>query len=277
MFEHGLEGHELLQLPSLIELAKRLGPDRAYWSNGTVGAADNWARGERNATGLVETLEGIAENDSLVMLRSVVHDPVLGPLMRRIHVAILHRAGPALKNDLMTARSTILIASPHRITPYHIDSDTNFLMQVAGRKTFHVFNQSDRSLITDEELERFFAGDLSAARLKPGREGESNAFDLRAGYGVHVPSLAPHWALNGPEVSIAISFNFDLESIEGLAREYRINAELRRHGLSPEAATAEPAGDQVRRGTYRMLAATRQAVKHLCGRRIKAGWKPPLA
>ena len=80
-----------------------------------------------------------------------------------------------MAEDVLVGRATILIASPHRITSYHIDSDVNYLLQIAGDKSFSVFDQTDRALITDEELERYFSGDESAACFKPDRQTEATA------------------------------------------------------------------------------------------------------
>ena len=46
MFRHGLSGHPLLQLSSLIDLAGRLEKyDGCYWSNGAVDVTDRWDKG----------------------------------------------------------------------------------------------------------------------------------------------------------------------------------------------------------------------------------------
>ena len=54
---------------------------------------------------------------------------------------IMRLAGPAMAEDVLVGRATILIASPHRITAYHIDQDLNYLLQIAGDKSFSVFDQ----------------------------------------------------------------------------------------------------------------------------------------
>ena len=35
----------------------------------------------------------------------------------------------------------IFVTSPNRITPYHIDRECNFLMQVSGSKTISIHNR----------------------------------------------------------------------------------------------------------------------------------------
>jgi hypothetical protein len=56
----------------------------------------------------------------------------------------------------MTQREAfIFVSSPKAVTPYHLDLEYNFLLQIHGTKTFHVF---DRTCVTEEELEKRFSG-----------------------------------------------------------------------------------------------------------------------
>ena len=276
MFRHGLSGHPLLQLPSLIDLAGRLEKyDGCYWSNGSVDVTDRWEKGADRRQSLKETLENIEHNDSLVILKFVLHDPIVGPLFRDILSSILRLARPERVEDVLVGRTTILIASPHRTTAYHIDSDVNYLFQVAGDKFFAVFDQTDRTLVTDEELECFFNGDLSAAHFKPGREAEATAYDLKAGFGVHVPWLAPHWARNGGQVSIAVSCNFDLASLQRLSAIYKTNHRLRSIGLRPRSPRDPSWRDGAKVFGVQTVSTLRGLVRpQSANQRIDAGWRP---
>jgi hypothetical protein len=276
MFRHGLSGHPLLQLPSLIDLAGRLEKyDGCYWSNGSVDVTDRWEKGADRRQSLKETLENIEHNDSLVILKFVLHDPIVGPLFRDILSSILRLARPERVEDVLVGRTTILIASPHRTTAYHIDSDVNYLFQVAGDKFFAVFDQTDRTLVTDEELECFFNGDLSAAHFKPGREAEATAYDLKAGFGVHVPWLAPHWARNGGQVSIAVSCNFDLASLQRLSAIYKTNHRLRSIGLRPRSPRDPSWRDGAKVFGVQTVSTLRGLVRpQSANQRMDAGWRP---
>ncbi len=276
MFRHGLSGHPFLQLSSLIDLAGRLEKyDGCYWSNGSVDVTDRWEKGADRRQSLRQTLENIEHNDSLVILKYVVHDPVVGSLFRDILAAIIRLARPERVEDVVVGRTTILIASPHRTTAYHIDSDVNYLLQVAGDKLFAVFDQTDRTLVTDEELECFFNGDLSAAHFKPDREAEATTYDLNAGLGVHVPSLAPHWARNGGQVSIAVSCNFDLAPLQRLTAIYKTNHRLRSIGFRPRSPRDGSWGDGAKVLGARTVSKLRGLIRpQSANQRIDAGWRP---
>jgi hypothetical protein len=276
MFRHGLSGQPLLQLPSLIALADRLEKyDGCYWSNGPVSVNDRWEKGADRRQSLRNTIENIAVNNSLVMLKFVVHDPIASSFFRDLLTTIVRLAGPEMAEDVLVGRATILIASPRRITAYHIDADVNYLLQIVGDKSFAVFDQTDRTLVTDEELERYFNGDESAACFKPDRQTEATAHDLRAGFGVHVPCLAPHWARNGEEVSIAVSCNFDLASVQRRGLIYKTNHRLRSLGIRPRSPRDETWSNGAKLWGARMVIAMRGLLRpHAALERENAGWRP---
>src|ERR1700712_5817710 len=65
MFPHGLCGHPLLAIPSLVALADRLGSTgNSYWSNGSIEVDSGWDKGEKKAGVLAKGISEIASNDS---------------------------------------------------------------------------------------------------------------------------------------------------------------------------------------------------------------------
>ena len=155
LFRHELDHHPLFKLPSLLELARRRPADsrHAYWSNGRVDVGHRWDAKVAPRRSLEDTVEHIADNDSLAMLKHLETDAVFGPVIREICATVVELAGARMRRDVLEGRGTILIASPGRLTSYHIDSDTNYLFQIAGDKSLSVFDQLDRSLTTHEELD----------------------------------------------------------------------------------------------------------------------------
>jgi hypothetical protein len=274
-FFHGLVRHPLFQLPSLLELARRQGdrPGFAFWSAGTVNVHDSWYTGYATRPSLLETIKNVSKNDSLTVLKHVELDTVFGPVMNDLLLHMVQLSGPLMRADVVIGRATILIASPRRITTYHIDSDTNFLFQIVGDKTISVFDRADRTLVTHRELENYYAGDVSGAIFKSARQNDATVYDLRAGTGIHIPSGAPHWAQNGKDVSVALSLNFDLRSVLRSGRIYKLNNKLRRFGIEPT-----PPGVSAWRDEAKLAAAkTAGAVRRFMGGAAPSplGWKLP--
>lgn len=229
-FDHSLYESPLFDLENLAALSGRL--PYTYHSTSQPRIGSGWEASDA-ARDLPQVIMNISSTNSLVMLRRVEQDEVFGPMLRRMQSELVSLAGPKLEEDILIGRATILISSPRRVTAYHMDHDTNFLLQVRGDKEISVFDGSDRSLVTNPELEDYYAGNLNSAAYKEARQKDAMLYSLRPGVGVHVPSHSPHWVQNYDSVSVSVSFNFDLRSLMRLGRVYKVNHFLRRAGFRP--------------------------------------------
>ncbi len=276
LFEHGLAGHPLFEPANLIELSRRM-PDHGehYWSNGKVAVDNTWSEGTSGRRSLQDTIRDIEHNNSIVILKHTEQDPVFAPLLQSLLSTIVDLAGPRMRDDVTVGEVLILISSPLRVTPYHMDSETNFLLQVRGGKWFHVFDHTDRELVTEREREEFFAVSRNHAVYRPERQSGCNKYDLPAGYGVHVPPCAPHWVQNRDNVSVALSVNYELRSVDRLEKLHRFNHRLRRLGLRPQPPAASPWRDALKLSAEAAMA----SVRALGRDRAKPFqvWTPPAA
>ena len=135
LFRHELKDHPLFELPNLIALAKRPAHVEAYWSNGMVEPTNSWGTDRAPRLTLIETIANIGENNSLVILKQVAQDPVYGPVLQGFLASVVALSGEQMRQDVVVGETSILISSPNRLTPYHMDDDCNFLMQAVGNKT----------------------------------------------------------------------------------------------------------------------------------------------
>ena len=236
-FEHGLKGNPLFELDSLVALSERLSahPDFAYWSNGGVSVNDPWEKGMAARHTLQDTIRNIADNNSIVIMKHTEQDSVLGPVLQALLSKFVEYAGAQMRDDVIVGESLILVSSPNRITPYHFDAELNYLVQVTGDKTFHVFDHTTTQQVTDEELESYFSGAPSAARYGEAKQAHATVYDLKAGQGIHIPVTAPHWVQNGNNISVALSINYELKSVARRAKSYWLNHRLRKLGMRPSS------------------------------------------
>jgi hypothetical protein len=275
MFPHELAGSPMWELPNLIALSRRMPDHRdTYWSNGSIAVDNNWEYKQNEKLSLDETIVNIERNNSMVMLKHTEQDPEYGPQLKQVLARIVALAGEQMRSDVTVGEVLILISSPNRITPYHMDGEANFLLQMAGDKKFYVFDHTDRTLVTDLELENFYAVSMVLATYRPGRQADATAYDLRAGYGVHVPVNAPHWVQNNGNVSVALSFTYELRSVDRLQELHRINRRLRSLGLSPAAPGRSRWRDALKLAAYR---AARSLKKPPQVARPYPIWTPPPA
>jgi hypothetical protein len=152
---------------------------------------------------------------------------------------------------------TVFMASPNIVTPYHIDHEANFLCQILGNKDVFLFDPNDRELLSDQEIEKFYFGDLDGASYQAPLQNRSKAFRLRPGVAVHHPPLAPHWVRNGSDVSISVSINFCMREIDRRAHIYQVNNVLRKIGLNPSPPGQSRIGDIVKAGGMRLLSTSK--------------------
>jgi hypothetical protein len=275
MFKHELAGNSLFELESLVELTRRM-PDHGehYWATGEVPVNNTWSDGTIGRQSLRDTILNIEHNNSTVVLRHTEQDPVFAPVLQSVLTTIIELSGEQMRSDVKIGEVTILVSSPARIATYHMESATNFLLQITGDKWFHIFDHSDRTLVTDRELEDFFAFNRHRELVRTDRRDECVKHDLRAGYGVHVPTCAPHWTRNREHVSVALSVNYELRSVERLEKLYRFNHRLRKLGLSPAAPNVSGWRDRIKLAAADGMAAMRVVGKQREGRPYQV-WTPP--
>lgn len=250
VFRHGLAHHPLFEPAALARLAQRIPKIEGfvYWQNGKVKVNEKWGSNPAPRLSLEETIDGIAHNDSLVILKHAEQDTVYGPVLREILQRIWSFTSPEAQADIVLGESLIFLNSPNRKTAYHMDLESNFLLQIAGVKQCHVFDCTDRTLTPHVELENHCGGDHNGAVYKPDREKEAHCHRLLPGYGVHFPSTAPHWVQNEGDVSVSININYDLISLHHrLSRVYRVNKTLRRIGITPTDPGRSPLLDTLKR------------------------------
>jgi hypothetical protein len=187
-----------------------------------------------------------------MVLKNVERDPEYRDLLFECLREVETRPHPTI-HDVGVREAFIFLSSPGSVTPYHMDPECNFLLQVRGLKTMHVFDQDDRSQLSEEELERFFAGAHRNMVFKDAYQAKAKTFNLLPGQGVHVPPTAPHWVQNGPDVSISFSITFQTRLTERRAAVYRFNHWLRRRGWTPRSYGLSPWRDRVKYNCYRIL------------------------
>jgi len=259
-FDHSLHELDLFDIEQLRELAKRL-PDTAYYSTADSTVGDGWKRLGAERSSLDATIAMLKETNSLILLKHCEKDPRWGALFRALMREVVEYAGNGLGADLDVGRTTIVISSARRVTPYHIDAEVNFLLQVRGRKLLHVFDSNDRTILSDAELEAFYGGDYDGARYRADRESEARVFPLEPGRGVHIPLHAPHWAQNLDDVSVGVSLNFNLRSAARLAKLYKINNRLRKAGFMPAPPGACAWRDEVKVAAFTGLTGARSLLQ----------------
>src|SRR5436853_2235330 len=152
---HHLAGHPLFELPRLLELAARLPEACVAYNAGNVAVAEGLYRGPRTGLSVEETIRRIEDCQSWMVLKHVELDGEYNALLDACLDEVQAHAEP-LAPGMQKREGFIFISSPGSVTPYHLDPEYNFLLQIRGSKTVHIWNPNDRSVLTEEELEAYW-------------------------------------------------------------------------------------------------------------------------
>lgn len=257
-FQHTLANSPLFTLPRLAAVAERMlsrGDLQKFVArSGKSALADAKFKDMPLQAQLSETVRQLADANVWLKLTSAnTADPEYQALMDQVLMEVEELSGQPVRELITWAGLTVFMASPRVTTPYHIDHESNFLFQISGSKDVSLHNPSDREVLPEDQVERFYFGDFEAAEYRPELQSRGTIFRLEPGTVVHHPPLAPHWVQNGNDVSVSVSIGFCMQPIDRIARVYQVNHFLRRFGLRPTPPGRSALRDKLKIGGMGML------------------------
>jgi hypothetical protein len=243
--KHKLNDHPLFTIERLLQLQKEIPAKKIDWYTGKVGVNTN--RAKTDPTGLTpeETIRQIKECESWLVLKNVEVVPEYRELLENCfspYQSLIEAGTPGMRQ----LEAWIFITSPGSIAPYHIDPEHNYLLQVHGPKTIHIYDANDASILSDRELENFFDSGGEAAKLEFDEEYQKKArtFVMQPGDGVYIPYVAPHWVkVEEGDYSISFSVSYYSDVCDNKSRLYRFNSKMRRLGIPPSPPGTNPSRD----------------------------------
>ncbi len=259
LVKHPLKSHPLFQLRRLVELSRILPQQSVEYNYGNVPVDLNPGETPRNGLTVQETIERIESCKSWLVLKNVEQDPAYAELLRETLGSVTAYSTPKV-GKMEQLEGFIFISSPNSVTPYHMDPEHNFLLQVRGEKTVFMFNGKDPSILPDQELERYYTGGHRNLPFSDEVQLKGRPFKLTPGTGLHFPVNDPHWVQNGNAVSISFSITFRSPLSQRNARLYFLNNKLRRFGLTPTPVGRSVWRDSAKYGVWQMLHAVKSKV-----------------
>ena len=256
-FRHNFDRHPLMQLDELEKLANRLMPTgqcRFIKPGATFASGFHHDDKPDDGRDLREVFSRIHEPKSWIALYNVETDPLYAGMIGEAigsarHLIDRQEPGTFRMNGF------IFISAPPSVTPFHIDREHNFWMQIRGRKTMNVWNADDRMMVSQPDVERFITyRSLENVKLRDAKlTGRSLEMDCGPGDGIYFPSAAPHatrcdpdWTTPGDDVAISIGINFYTPVTRKRANIHALNEMLRKLGLNPTFPGQSPALDSVK-------------------------------
>lgn len=248
--KHDFHQHPLMQLDELEKLANKLMPIggcRFIKPGTTIKSGFQHDGTPPDGRELSEVFRRLEEPGSWIALYNVERDPAYAGFVQEALGTVKHlieRQEPGM----FSPQAFIFISAPPSVTPFHIDRENNFWLQIRGHKTMSVWNADNRHVVSGPDVESFIVtNSLEKVKLNDAYRPFALERDFAPGDGVYFPSTAPHatttdasWVKPGDGISISIGIVFYTSVTRRRANIHSANRVLRKLGMNPKFPGASP-------------------------------------
>lgn len=246
---HGFSQHPLLALERLGELAESLcdaGHCRFMPTGLSQSSPFTASRRSLDGRSVAEIFRDIEEPGSWIAMYNVETDPDYRRFLWDVMSGLKHLL--ASDETVFDVRGFIFVSAPPSLTPFHIDRENNFWLQIRGRKVMRLWDRTDREVVSARDVEAFMVyRTLENVVLKDSLLGRCLELDCGPGDGVFFPSTTPHmthsqpqWVRPGNGVSVSIGINFYTERTRRAAHLHNLNRVLRKMHMEPRYPGQNP-------------------------------------
>jgi ribosomal protein L16 Arg81 hydroxylase len=249
---HKLAGHPLLTLPRIAQLASELPRDLIEYNSGKVAISQDPDAIPLVDHNPVEVVKRIETAGAWMVLKRVEKSPEYRQLLEDTLLSVARVRG---FNSLPDAgfeqvEGFVFVSSPNSTTPFHLDSEDNFFVHIQGEKFFTIFDNSDRAIVGDEEIERSMTKHRNL-RYEESFAARGTEFHLFAGDGCYVPYQWPHWVRTADSYSISMAITWKTREVRRLNDLHFFNSMLRGVGLPQKPPGTQPVRDALKLAVYR--------------------------
>jgi hypothetical protein len=254
---HKLAGHPLLSLPRITQLAAELPRDLIEYNSGKVAISQDPDAIPSVDLDPVEIVRRIETAGAWMVLKRVENSPEYRKLLEDTLLSVARARGC---NSLLDAgfeqvEGFLFVSSPNSTTPFHLDSEDNFFVHIHGEKFFTIYDNTDRAIVDDAEIERSMT---KHRNLKFDERFASRAteFHLFAGDGCYVPYQWPHWVRTAGCYSISMAITWKTRAVRRNNDLHFFNSWLRGIGLPQQQPGKQPVLDALKLALYRTVTTT---------------------
>lgn len=246
---HDLAGNPLFSLEAMADLASELPRDKVDYNLANLPVDVSGKHVPFNGMSAANTIKEIETCGSWIVLKGMEHVPAYNALLDELIDELAHLSG--VSTSAFDNRVALgFVTSPGGVTPYHLDSEHNFLLQMSGKKTITILPHQATTTAEDTEIS---PAKSRYIQYQPGFAPLEQTFELSAGDAVCVPFNDPHYVKNGDAVSVSMGITFhDLETWQR-RKVATVNHMLRRIGLPQERAGTQHGKDKLKAAAYDAL------------------------
>ena len=216
---HNFDQHPLLQLQALRELAGRLAVSA---KNIKLSLPKTWEGTpfhtlslKQARTTVEKVFDDIESPGSWVAIYYPEDDPLYRDLLHDALGLVASQVEP-FDPGMSEFNMFIFIAAPPSVTPFHIDRENIFNLQIAGRKIWRIWQPDDRVAVPASAAEGYLVrGDPDGLRYHPDLDSRALRFDVGPGDGLHFPPACGHtintttdWVTPGNGVAIGVAMTY---------------------------------------------------------------------
>ena len=239
--KHGLSDHPLFSLNRLVRLAQTMPRDRIEYNSGKILPGQKAEDIPTIDMAPEQVIERIETANAWMVIKGVEHDPDYAAVLKSFVDAAQAAAGKR-PGDYSDLQGFIFVSSANSTTPFHVDAEENILIQIRGDKFVHIFDNGDRSLVSEEAME------ISPSKhrnqdYQPSFEARAQVFKMKEGDAVHLPYLWPHWVRTGGRYSVSMAMTWKTPEVNRLNKIRLMNGTLRHFGLPQKPPGVSPLRD----------------------------------
>ena len=246
--EHRLEGHPLLTLEAIAELADALPRESVICDRADqplLVPEGGPPRGSEPRPG--DVIRHLDVGRSWLTLLNIEQQRAYRELMDTCldQVAAVVEPHPG---DMRRRVGFVFVSSPRSVTPAHFDIEHSLLLQVSGHKEVTLVRFATEA-VRQRERERYWEGSHGRVEELP---ASIATHDLTPGRGVYIPPICPHWVRNGDAVAISMTLTFFSDDSERDQFIEAFNARLRRLRFHPRPPGRSPRLDGAKASAMRL-------------------------
>ncbi|MAJ59707.1 MAG: hypothetical protein CBC48_06785 [bacterium TMED88] len=247
---HDFSDHPLLQAEALRALAKRLEQgqtEKVKFIDPNAEAGSDFILGTRPPPGrsIDDLFDNLSAPGSWLAIYEARTDPEYGPLIDEVIAAGAPLLG-AESRTIFDSDAYIFISAPPSLTPFHIDRENNFFLQIRGRKQFSAWDPNDRETVPESAVEGWIVrGSLAGVKWRDDHVRRAVVHEeLGPGQGLFMPSTSAHMSRTRTRsesesgepglVSISIGVVYYTAHTKRHAVIYALNSLLRKLKWKPQ-------------------------------------------
>ena len=242
--KHGLADHKLFSLPRLVQLAKSMPRDRIEYNSGKVAVGVRPEDVPKIDMAAEDVIAAIETANAWMVIKMVEQDAEYRQMLETF-VEEANLAAGRKPGDYSDLQGYIFVSSANATTPFHIDAEENILIQIHGDKFVRTFDNSDRSLISEEDME-ISPSKHRNQKYEAWYEERATLHSLKPGDALHMPYMVPHWVSTGSSYSVSMAMTWKTPDVLRLNKIRLMNGTLRRFGLAQKPPGVSPMADMLK-------------------------------